>query len=307
MTTLLIDGLMLVHRSHRGMPDLCAEDGTPTGMEYGFLRSVAALLKRFEVERCVICWDAPGAARQRRKAHPSYKANRPPPTDAERVSLYKRVACLRAEVLDQLFYWAQEPAKEADDLLFSLSRAEGEFLIYTNDADLLQAVDGERVVQVKSHEGKLYGWDEKKVLQKYSVCPHQLPLLRAVLGDPSDNLPGCGVFGKGKTSDYVRDAYRAYEATRGSLPDVLSARVALDLGIVGYWSEKKISAWTLFVSSGLLRLNYEAMLLREERVTVHAPARDEARAIAMLRALNIKSLRFPEDILAAPLCEEEEF
>jgi 5'-3' exonuclease len=238
-----------------------------------------------------------------------YKAQRAARTKEEkheRISLYARMAHLRETVLNQLFPWAEVPEREADDLLFSLSRGDGEFLIYTNDKDLLQAVDGDRVMQVKSHRSNLYVWDEEKVRDKYNVGPLQLPLLRAILGDPSDNLPGCKAFGAGKTSDYVREAYRAYDPGHGELYHVLMAIVKIDIDR-DYWSKTKADAWRAFIDADLLRLNFETMLFKAETVQVQEPGRNEALALEQLRNWEIKSLRFPDGLLEGALCEEEEF
>jgi 5'-3' exonuclease len=61
-------------------------------------------------------------------------------------------------------------------------------VICTTDRDLLQCVRGERVVLWDRNRDQFT--DEAALRAKYGVSPRQIPDLFALVGDPSDGLPG---------------------------------------------------------------------------------------------------------------------
>lgn len=302
----LVDGHMLAYRCLHGMPDLRSSVGVPTGLEYGFLRCVESVQRRYGVTRVVVCWDAPNSSDSRRELYPGYKARRREKRRADADTALPRIAALRRQVLENLWAWAEEPGREADDLMFTLARrsAAGLCLVYTNDQDLLQAVD-ERTIVLKSRESKTWEWDVERVDDKFNVRPGQLALLRAVLGDPSDELPGCKAFGAEKTAEYVREAYRLWEPGHGEPADALIAVAERDVSREGYYSEKRVAAWRAFVGSGQLHVNYRVMVLEDVHVAVHEPRDGRDAVKAFLQRTEIRSLRLCRDYL--DVAEDEEF
>lgn len=310
---LLIDGNMLAHRCYHGMPDLSASDGTPTGMEYGFLRLLENLERRFEGARLVICWDAPNAKSKRQRIADYYKAQRK--SSADRSRLYGRLSLLKEQVLRYQWARCESDGLEADDLLYTLAadrRVEPgtQVLIYTNDKDLLQCVSGESIVVLRSHEHRTWIWDEAKVWEEYSVRPHQLPLLRSVLGDRSDNLPGCGAFGREKTAEYVRAAYRLFGNTERlfDLDEVTDAFFHVVDKDVNRYTDKAWGKWAGFYEGGFLDSNFKLSRLESQgRVEIQPPIEDTADArVEALRRWEIRSLRMCKDLMAADF-EDEEF
>src|SRR3712207_3864593 len=66
-----------------------------------------------------------------------------------------------------------------------------ELFIVTGDQDAMQLVDGNVKVLRTTRgvsETKAYGRDE--VIEEYGVTPEQIPDYKALVGDPSDNIPG---------------------------------------------------------------------------------------------------------------------
>ncbi len=176
---IIVDGSLLAHRCHKAL-DLNTSQGVPSGMEYGFLRSIRSIMKKLKDPNLVICWDS--RTNMRKNYCPEYKANR-----AKDSGLWKRV-----NIMQKHLPWPQYAVEgyEADDLMYTLSlRAMGPVYLYTNDKDLLQAVHNE-VQLVTSHANQLWFWDEAKVLDEYGVSRGDIALLKAILGCKSDNVLG---------------------------------------------------------------------------------------------------------------------
>jgi DNA polymerase-1 len=78
---------------------------------------------------------------------------------------------------------------EADDVIAAYARnlsARSRVVIVSADNDMLQLVTS--TVTVIAGKNRVY--TPAHVLERYGVAPHQLPLLKALAGDPSDNIPG---------------------------------------------------------------------------------------------------------------------
>src|SRR5690606_20213480 len=127
----------------------------------------------------------------RTERYAEYKAGRAEtPVDfAGQVSLVKEVlAALRIPVVEKEGY-------EADDVIATLAcqaRDEGmEVLICTGDKDAFQLV-GDRITVLYPRKGvsDLARMDSEAVLAKFGVRPEQYRDLAALVGEPSDNLPG---------------------------------------------------------------------------------------------------------------------
>jgi len=86
---------------------------------------------------------------------------------------------------------------EADDVLGTLSRQASEqgtdTIIVTGDADAMQLVSSRVKILYPKPRGSFSDtmlYDEAAVSQKYGVKPEHIADLKALVGDPSDNIPG---------------------------------------------------------------------------------------------------------------------
>jgi DNA polymerase-1 len=147
-----------------------------------------------------VVWDG-GLPAFRMEIFPEYKANRSSMPEELRVQL---------DHLDEILEAMNIPAIraegfEADDALATLSKRvpeDVELFIVTGDQDAMQLVDG-RVKVLRTTRGvsetKAYGREE--VIGDYGVTPEQIPDYKALVGDPSDNIPGVrGIGPKGAAS-----------------------------------------------------------------------------------------------------------
>ncbi|HEX5974066.1 MAG TPA: DNA polymerase, partial [Rubrobacteraceae bacterium] len=147
-----------------------------------------------------VVWDS-GKPAFRMEIFPEYKAHRSSMPEELKVQL---------DHLDEILESMNVPAIraegfEADDALATLSKQvpeDVELYIVTGDQDAMQLVDG-RVKVLRTTRGvsetRTYGRQE--VIEEYGVTPEQIPDYKALVGDPSDNIPGVrGIGPKGAAS-----------------------------------------------------------------------------------------------------------
>ncbi len=196
---LLIDGHSNLYRAHFALRDnLTAPDGTPTGAAYGFLRMLHRLLSDLEPTHVGVAFDV-GRETFRTRLDERYKAQRKPmPPELELQIPFVRDALvhMRIPILEL-------PDYEADDVIGTLAvRAAAvpmEYVIATSDKDMLQLVTDPWVRLWHTRHERLL--DEAGATELFGVPPHQVPEVLALMGDSSDNVPGCpGIGEKGAKS-----------------------------------------------------------------------------------------------------------
>lgn len=184
----LVDGHYFVHRAMHAMPDLTSpETGEPTGILYGFLRSLGSFRKLFPDGKFTVVFD--GYPKYRKALCPSYKGNRV--NDGTATQRHTQVDVLKELLPLMGIQVCHSPDEEADDILFTLARENDarkeRTTILTSDQDILQCCsDHTSVYMVNSKETMT----PAKVEEKYGVPVPYLAALRALEGDTSDNLPG---------------------------------------------------------------------------------------------------------------------
>jgi 5'-3' exonuclease len=103
------------------------------------------------------------------------------------------------------------PRGQADDLLASAAaayRADADVVICTTDRDLLQCVRGTEVVVWDRIRDVVT--DEARLHERFGVRPEQIPDRSALVGDPSDGLPGVPGWGD-KSAAQVLSTYARLE------------------------------------------------------------------------------------------------
>jgi DNA polymerase I len=205
MRVYLIDGYSLLYRAFYALPQsIATSSGLPTNALYGFTSMVLKLLDSDEEVGIGVVWDG-GMPAFRVEIFPEYKANRSSMPEELRVQL---------DHLDEILESMNIPAIraegfEADDALATLSRRvpDGvELFIVTGDQDAMQLVDGHVKVLRTTRgvsETKAYGREE--VIEDYGVTPEQIPDYKALVGDPSDNIPGVRGIGPKGAANLLRE------------------------------------------------------------------------------------------------------
>lgn len=306
MDRVLIDGLMVAHRCYRAMDDLQTEAGVKTGIEYGFLRIMEMLEREYKGAKLIVCWDCPTAKARRQKIAPYYKESRGKRRSDIPSSFHERVHIMRDLMLDQRWCWCASKGMEADDLMHTLAKTNGEgtSYIYTNDRDLLQSVVDDTIIMVKSRMSgadQTWHWNEEKIWEEFRVRPWQLPLYRAVIGDKSDDLPGFGKLGKAKTAEYVRAVYRTdcVELTPTTLFEMLVWEDA------HRYTQKVLDGWKEFADKYFVP-NFEVMRLTViDGVSYAEPGGVTESQKIFLKSKEIRSLNLCRELLAEDFKEEE--
>src|ERR687898_2411691 len=201
MRVYLIDGYSLLYRAFYALPQsIATTSGLPTNALYGFTSMVLKLLDSEEEVGIGVVWDS-GKPAFRMEIFPEYKAHRSAMPEELKVQL---------DHLDEILEAMNIPAIrakgfEADDALATLSKSvpeDVELYIVTGDQDAMQLVDGKVKVMRTTRgvsETKEYGREE--VIEEYGVTPEQIPDYKALVGGPSDNIPGVrGIGPKGAAS-----------------------------------------------------------------------------------------------------------
>ncbi|WP_253301530.1 DNA polymerase I [Spiroplasma endosymbiont of Phyllotreta cruciferae] len=210
---LLIDGNALLFRAFYATAYngemLKSLDGTPTNAVYAFANMLNKILKANNYYSVVVAFDK-GKKNFRHDLLADYKDGRSK-TPEELIVQFPIVK----EFLDsyQIPYLEQE-GYEADDLLGCLAQqAEKEDFyvdIFSSDKDLYQLISDKTNILVPRQGDTADVIDEMALAEKWGVKPLQVPDLKGLMGDPSDNLKGVPGVGE-KTAIKLIKEYHSIE------------------------------------------------------------------------------------------------
>ena len=185
----LIDGYSLMHRAFYAIPAL-SKDGVYTNALFGFFNMLLKIIADAQPDYLIVTLDA-HAPTFRHGTYAEYKAGRKPMPE----ELRPQMKMLR-DVLAQIGVQQMELAGwEADDLMGTLSRCAAEqgteSVLVTGDRDSFQLIgDKTRVWFTRKGLTEIEDLDPEALLQGYGVRPDQVPDLKGLMGDSSDNIPG---------------------------------------------------------------------------------------------------------------------
>ncbi|HOM81878.1 MAG TPA: DNA polymerase I [Armatimonadota bacterium] len=291
---MVVDGNSLLYRAFFALPNLTTSDGQHTNAVYGFSMMLLRLLDEEKPDYCVVAFDAPGPT-FRHEAYAEYKATRQKtPDELRSQGPLARQVCqvLSIPILEV-------PGVEADDVVGTVARyAEREsidVLIVTGDMDALQLVT-ERVHVLATRRGitDTVRYDPEAVEERYGVRPELIPDLKALTGDPSDNIPGVRGIGM-KTAVKLLQRYGSVEGLLQARDEVPEPRIRQALQDAGEQPRESRVLATI-VTDVELDAGLEAWRCQE-------PDRPKAREL--FDQLEFRSLRsrFDEDdtVTAAPV------
>lgn len=272
---LLIDTLMLVRRCYAKMDFLKNSRGRSTGLEFGTLRTLESLQKKYPDQQVVLCLDS--AKSFRREKCLTYKANRARVLDD---SYYARLKVFM-KFLRAIYCTSEKTGYEADDVMHTLSRIqEGFHYVYTNDHDLLQSVR-ENVHVIRSFKSQLFVWDEDKVSKEYGLSPELLPEYQAFVGDKTDNITGVPRIVKTFLVDLINWAHANGQSRQRMLTEVATAA----------WPPKLKRSVNDFLDEGTWELNYDLIKLRVlPDLEIVRPTNDDDYVLEKLKEWEIRSL-----------------
>jgi len=231
---LILDCNFLCHRAHHSTQGLTDEEGSPTGVIFGFLTSMILLQRKFDSANIIFCWDLGKSLRC--EIYSDYKSNRhKPPKKAtpEEVKIYyeeaktfkKEVRKIRAHIVNQLGYQNNfySYGLEADDWIAWSARklerdeslkAEG-ITIITADHDLFQCVNKRTHMYSPIKDQYL---TPKSIERYYGIEPYRWSEVKAIAGCPSDGVPGVGAVGEKTAIKYLKGVlpthFKTYKAIK---------------------------------------------------------------------------------------------
>lgn len=187
----LIDGSGYIFRAYHGLPPLTrASDGLPVGAVSGFCNMLWKLIKELRgpdaPTHLAVIFDASGKT-FRNDLYPEYKAHRPPAPE----DLVPQFPLVRDATRAFGVPCVEMQGFEADDLIATYARmmaeAGGEVVIISSDKDLMQLVTDQVSLQDPVKGTKI---SYAEVEAKFGVTPDKVVEVQALIGDPTDNVPG---------------------------------------------------------------------------------------------------------------------
>ena len=212
MKLFLIDAYALIYRSYYAFlknPRINSK-GMNTSAIFGFINSLEDVLKRENPTHIAVAFDPKGPT-FRHEAYELYKAQREETPEVIRQSVPIIKDIIEAYNIPIL----EVPRFEADDVIGTVSKqAEKEgFEVYmmTPDKDYGQLVSEHIFMYRPKFGGDYEGMGVKEVLNKYSLTSvDQVIDLLGLMGDSSDNIPGCPGVGE-KTAQKLLEEYGSIE------------------------------------------------------------------------------------------------
>ena len=202
---IIIDSNALLHRSFHALPPLTTKSGQETGAVYGFLLTLFKAIGDLKANYVVACFDTKMPT-FRHEMFKDYKAQRPatPSGIISQIPVAKEVlAAFKIPV------YAQEGV-EADDLIATiceLTKKEKDLKVYilSGDLDNLQLVnENVKVYTLGQGIKDTVIYDINKVKERFGVEPGQMVDFKALIGDPSDNIPGVEGIGKKTAAEIIQ-------------------------------------------------------------------------------------------------------
>ena len=197
---LIIDGMNTLIRSFSLLKAM-NPSGTHVGGLVGFLRSLGYVTRITDPTRVIVVWDGKGGSANRKNIDPNYKAQRA----TARIThwgLYDTKEQETEALIGQLYrvqdYLECLPVHqigmeklEADDIMAYLAKrassAGKKVTIVSSDKDFLQLVDDN--IEVYAPVKKMT-FNKDNIFDELKVLPTNYNIVKALLGDNSDNLQG---------------------------------------------------------------------------------------------------------------------
>ena len=209
---LLIDGNHLCHRVYWTHTSL-SYGGKPTGVLYGFLKSLISFKKQYPDYVFVVCWDG-GYERRKQESIDavnrgiilsSYKENRRQGEISEDLeSMFSQKDELQNILYNTKIIQSYVKGFEGDDLIYSyvMKNVGGNTIVVTGDRDFYQLLkDGVELYDPIKKET----WTRSSFINKYGFDPELWVDVGAISGDKSDNIIGVDGWGEKTALKYVKE------------------------------------------------------------------------------------------------------
>lgn len=204
----LLDAYALIYRSYYAFiknPRINSK-GVNTSAVYGFVNTLEELFREEHPTHVAVAFDPPGPT-FRHELFEEYKAQREETPEAIRLSVPVIKEIIRAYNIPLV----EIPGYEADDVIGSMAvRAEAagfDTYMMTPDKDFGQLVtDSIFIYKPKFGSNGFEVRGVKEVTERYGLeSPSQVKDLLGLMGDASDNIPGCPGVGEKTASKLLRE------------------------------------------------------------------------------------------------------
>lgn len=198
----IFDANNLAHRVRHSYS--LSNNGLDVSVTYGFLNVLAATVRKYNAKSILVLWDD-RVPEYRRELMPEYKANRSHDDDESYDDFLRQVHELE-QILPLLgVFSARLTGCEADDAIYHATRilsSDYRKIVVSSDMDLAQCVCYHTQVY-NPHKDELISRDNFQ--QVVGVQPYEYLTYKCLIGDSSDNLPGCPGIGPVKAQKLIGD------------------------------------------------------------------------------------------------------
>lgn len=217
---ILIDGNALIHRAFHALPPFKTSKGELVNAVYGFTSILLNILNIEKPSHIAVSFDLKGKT-FRHEEYADYKATRIKAPD----ELYEQIPRIKEIVKAFEIPIYEMEGFEADDVLGTLAvqaeqNSDLKTYIFTGDKDTLQLVTEKTQILMPMQgikEPIIY--DIQKVLGRYGINPNQIPEMKGLQGDPSDNIKGVKGIGP-KTARILLQKYGNLENIYSHLNEI---------------------------------------------------------------------------------------
>ena len=197
---LLIDSMNTFIRNFSTLKSL-NPGGHHVGGLLGFLRSLGFLVRTFDPTRVICVFDGKGGSMNRKNVDPNYKANREH-VKVTNWGLFENIKEERESMtaqIERLFdyleclpvYVSVHDKVEADDIISFLAQkfaSKGHrSTIVSSDQDFYQIIDKQTSIYAPIKKKVI---NDTNIVEIIKVLPSNYAIVKALVGDNSDNLPG---------------------------------------------------------------------------------------------------------------------
>ncbi len=196
---ILVDASAYIFRAYHALPPMTNAQGQPVNAVLGYTNMLMKLREQFASDCLCVVNDA-GRNTFRNKIYTEYKAHRPPAPD----DLVPQFALVREATKALNIQAVELDGYEADDLIATYAvegrKANLEVVIVSSDKDLMQLV-GPGVCMMDPMKQKYI--NAKEVEEKFGVPPDKVVEVQALIGDPTDNVPGVPSIGPKTAAELI--------------------------------------------------------------------------------------------------------
>lgn len=193
-TLCLIDALGVLFRAFYAIPLMHNAEHTPTNALYGFIRSILKMQDLLQPTHMVAVFDGPNSTHSRTQMYPQYKGTRTTVSDEFYQQINLTIQFCNTYGLSSFSI----PNVEADDVIATLAQQYKSqvdtIYIYSDDKDLAQLIE-ENVFTVSPKKQNQIN-TASSIQELWGIFPTQVAEFLALVGDPSDNIPGVPSIGK---------------------------------------------------------------------------------------------------------------